>query len=102
MQPENYVLDCSDENDLVGIAENYDHVFSIYPNPSKGVFKIELAGNQFNNAYFSLYNTSGQLIVKPTILEQGKPWQTADKLSNGIFYVQLDGKFVQRKLMVIH
>jgi len=102
VQPETYVSDCSDENDLVSIPENYDHVFSIYPNPSKGVFKIELA-NRFSEAYFSLYNTSGQLIIKPTVLSPSKIWQPAYKLSNGVYYVQVqfDGLVALKKLMVV-
>lgn len=102
-KPEGYVLDCSDEEEIVSINENSDRVVSIYPNPSKGIFKIELASTQLNNSYFSSYNSSGQLVIKPTILPKGMSWQSEDKLSNGIYYVQLqlNGKFVQQKLMVI-
>lgn len=70
-QPEGYVMDCSDLNDLVSIEEeSISDAITIYPNPSTGVFRLAAGHANFRKATFSLYNASGQLIVEPTALNQ--------------------------------
>jgi len=104
VQPEGYVMDCSDANDLVSIEEEgIRNLITIYPNPSNGVFRIDVDGLNFKKALLSLYNANGQLIIEPTALQQNQQWLKYPDLDNGIYYlmVRLDDKVLRRKLVLV-
>lgn len=102
-QPQNFVADCSDVNFNVNINEHNENLFSIYPNPTNGHFKIETNGLLLKHALISLYNTSGKLIMKPKALILNQFWSTPNDLPNGLYYVQMNfkNKIYQEKLLLI-
>jgi len=103
-QPEGYVADCSDPNDLVSIEEeSIRDLISIYPNPSKGIFKIDFGGAHFSIAWVSLYNSYGQQILEPKKLSYDRQWLEFSNLSNGVYYlnIELDDMVLRKKLLVL-
>jgi len=103
-QPEGYVMDCSDPNDLVNVEEESINDFiNIYPNPSNGVFKIEIGDSHYSKALISLYNANGRLIIQPTILKQNQQGLDYPNLTSGVYYLKVkkDELVLQKKLVVI-
>jgi len=102
-QPEGFVADCTDVNDLVSINGYNENLFSVYPIPTGSHFKIELNETLLNNAYISLYTTNGQLVFEPKLITRNQLWSIPDDLLNGLYYVQLNFKneVYQEKLIVL-
>lgn len=61
------VTDSATVGSQVGLIENADIEFSIYPNPSTGVFQVTLATEQLDNLYIEVVNALGQQIMKKVI-----------------------------------
>ncbi len=101
-QPEGYVTDCSDLNDLVSVEEeSINHLFNIYPNPTNGIFKIHVADATFKQATLSLFNAQGQQVVQPVNLKQNQHRLNYPDLVNGVYYltIQTDDLIFRKKLM---
>lgn len=104
-QPEGYVADCSDPDDLVNIIDHQLSTnISIYPNPSSGNLQVVVDDVSFKFANFSIYNSAGKQIMPATPLTQNRQTFNFTHLGNGIYYVhiQLDnGMFLQKKWIVL-
>jgi len=104
-QPEGYVADCTDPEDLVNIIDHQLSAnISIYPNPSLGNFQVTVNDVSFNAANFSIYNTTGKQLISAIPLTQNQQIFNFTHLSNGIYYVhiQLDnGILLQKKWIVL-
>lgn len=102
-QPEGYVPDCTDANDLVSIEEeSVGKLINIYPNPSNGVFKIDVDELNFKVALISVYNVNGQQIIESTAMKQNQKWLEYSFLENGVYFlkVKFDGLVLRKKLVV--
>lgn len=102
-QPEGYVADCTDPDDLVDVTEiGENNSIDIYPNPSTGVFKIDVDLDNFSSATISLYNAIGKQIQAPTALPQNHQWIEYPNLTNGIYYltISLDREVLRKKVVV--
>lgn len=91
-------LDCYSENNeylwgtncrLTSINEGKDKEtrYLIYPNPTNGIFKIELIENRLIK--YNLYNCKG-ILIKSDLLSKENEINISD-LSNGFYFLQLEG-----------
>jgi len=102
-QPTNFVTDCTDINDAVSVPEESIHnLINIYPNPSNGIFKIEIGNGYYSKTLISIYNANGQQIIEPAALQQNQKWLEYPYLDNGVYYIKvdLDGLVLRKKLVV--
>ncbi len=77
-------------NVLTGIRDNVMSIgFSVYPNPSNGIFRIQ--GNTDDLVNIQLTNTIGQIIEEEVILEKGTFYREFNLVghSKGIYFLRL-------------
>ena len=76
--------DCDGVADMsVGTIEINGQTFEIYPNPTEGFLNIETSSDRYN---YSIYNTSGQLILQKDFNRGNIRLNTAE-LTKGVYYV---------------
>ncbi len=79
--------------DCTGIGENEDAHFSVYPNPNKGIFTIQMEANE--NVDIQLLNAMGALVYSEIGLRVNgiveKQIHTTN-IPNGIYYLHLIGE----------
>jgi len=89
---------------FVGINEsNNSNSITVYPNPSKGVFHIQLNDNHQFNSY-KLYNQYGQIVKDDVIDNNKKSFNVgSSQLTDGIYYLHLKGNNTTelKKLIVL-
>ena len=81
-----------------GVGDINDRMrFSIFPNPTKDIFTVELSTPAQSNMRFRVVDLIGRMILEKPI-EVGNTQQTvsASDLSEGLYFLQvvLDGKVV--------
>ncbi|MDA3866699.1 MAG: T9SS type A sorting domain-containing protein, partial [Salinivirgaceae bacterium] len=70
--------------------------FNIYPNPSNGVFNVDVDGN----ATVTVMNVAGQVVDSKTI--NGSQTITLDKVNAGVYFVRVQvGENVGTKQLII-
>jgi uncharacterized repeat protein (TIGR01451 family) len=90
----NSILDIS-----TGVAEQKESIASVYPNPSNGLFTIELSTKEKQN--LQLFDMSGNVVLSQTI-ENGKATIDANYLAAGIYNISIKGNdSVSNKKLVI-
>ena len=81
-------------------VQELEHTFhtSIYPNPTKGIFRIR---TDSDNLEVSIYSTLGELVLKERIINGLKQIDLSNQ-SKGIYFVKLKSgeKTEQRKLII--
>lgn len=77
--------------DTTGINELCQYNFTIFPNPVKEYFNIELSNSKGlnENTFISVYNIQGQLIIQQSI-KQTNTEVDISKLSKGLYIVKVD------------
>ncbi len=80
---------------LVGLTEDEAKLFSVYPNPSNGVFTI--TSDIQNNTDFTIYDSQGVVIKKGTITDFTKKLDLSN-FNKGIYILSLNGK--QKRLIL--
>jgi len=77
------------------------NVFSIYPNPAKGMFTVE---SKFEEPVrFRIYDMSGRLVAQPVALQAGVQQVFIDELMTGMYLIQFQteaGQTTTKKLLV--
>ncbi|MCF6348776.1 MAG: T9SS type A sorting domain-containing protein [Flavobacteriaceae bacterium] len=85
-----------DDTNTLGISGlEFENMATIYPNPSLGIFTIDLKNNILKNA--AVFTLSGQQVMEATTNEVN-----ISNLSNGIYFVKItsqSGKTVTRKII---
>ncbi|MDA3867124.1 MAG: T9SS type A sorting domain-containing protein [Salinivirgaceae bacterium] len=82
--------------DLTDIPELRAHEWSIYPNPSNGVFNLDVDGN----ATVTVMNVAGQIVDSRTI--NGSQTITLDNVNAGVYFVRVQvGEDVGTKQLII-
>jgi len=92
-------------NVITGINEkNFDATFSIFPNPAKDAFNVDLSNANNNNGVIEIYNTAGALVKTVDLGNAGIIRQNVSisGLSSGIYIVKttLGSRTSSRKLIV--
>tara|TARA_B100000809_G_scaffold252894_1_gene288186 strand:- start:603 stop:6143 length:5541 start_codon:yes stop_codon:yes gene_type:complete len=99
--------DCTFDVDItstVGIADNTRVNISIFPNPNKGLFTIDLGTEMNGDVTIQVYNLLGEVVYN----EYKKDSNTAYKLNlqhvdKGIYYVSIKSEksFITKKIMIM-
>lgn len=88
-------------DDLLSVSEtNQGEAFSIYPNPSDGVFILK--NNQNISQEITIYSALGQLI-RTQMIPVGSTTLDVRNLGSGIFFISIettDGKRATQKLII--
>lgn len=99
---------CNNENEileecLVGISEQNFAAFSLFPNPSTGIFKLSLDENLSGKASFYLYNAAGEQLKPVTIMQQNTYVLNYSFLPNGVYYLNilLNDQLLRKKLVIL-
>ncbi len=104
LQPEGFIDNCSDPDDLVFVLYNsLDNMVNIYPNPTNGIFKIHLEDATFKQATLSMFNAQGQQVGQPINLKQNQHWLDYPELTNGVYYLTIlvNDLIFRKKLVVV-
>jgi subtilisin family serine protease len=91
-------IDCTDINELSSVD------IAIYPNPSDGVFNIELTGQANKPLHILVMNVSGKVIYRlENVIVSGKALQKINisEFSNGIYNVSISDGSASKSLRII-
>jgi len=86
----------------IGIDEHQLNSIGLYPNPSEGMFVIELE-NSWKDAQIQVYNTTGELIAIMTAASQSKMEIDLTEHPNGLYYIKVisEDKVVTTKVSIL-
>ncbi|NQX96451.1 MAG: T9SS type A sorting domain-containing protein, partial [Flavobacteriales bacterium] len=81
-------LDVSDDNDFA---------FNVYPNPSNGLFNINLSSDEANTVQLSVKNLVGQTIINETVSVSGKTNHSISlaNYSKGVYFLTVGNETVK-------
>ncbi len=71
----------------VGIESLSDLGISIYPNPSNGVFNVDLQSKMLGNIDLKIYNVNGQIVYSKSISNTKKNYIDIREQASGIYYL---------------
>lgn len=83
----------------MGIDDNFSNNFYIYPNPSNGIFNVNLANKE--TTHFTVYNSLGQVIYQTTT---NNIVNTIDLSSynKGLYLLEINnGKSIQSRKLIV-
>jgi hypothetical protein len=86
---------------FVNTVENTIDRISIYPNPSNGVFRLQIFSGTDENADIAIYNTLGQKVYELTG-RTNKPVEVRPDLPPGQYLLQahtVTGKYTERLIV---
>ena len=66
--------------------ESNNNFFSVFPNPSAGIFNVQLRNN--GNAKVQVYNSIGKEILSETVNQNKNTINLSDK-SNGVYFIKI-------------
>lgn len=82
------------------LLETSADLFSVYPNPSSGLFNVDLGSEKFNK--IEVYTLSGEQVLTQTIMDQSNDIQiNMDKFADGQYILKLQGKDTQESLSIL-
>ena len=84
--------------------EIFENELNIHPNPSNGIFKVEIAGISSEDRSIAISNVLGEVVYFEEIKEHHNTSKTIDisHLGKGIYLVELQGNntTISRKIAV--
>ncbi|MBK7181605.1 MAG: T9SS type A sorting domain-containing protein [Bacteroidetes bacterium] len=90
---------------VTGIASNAAQVVSIYPNPSNGVFTLNINNAASNQVVISIMDIQGKVVYSESDKNVSAQYNKQINLTNlakGIYYVKLNiGSEVQIQKLII-
>ena len=87
-------------SEVVGITENDIASVSVYPNPFKEFTTVEF-NNSDNDIYrISLMDASGRIVMNAST-QSNKFIIKKENLNEGIYFLEIDGKYKSRQIVVI-
>jgi hypothetical protein len=72
----------------VGINENDDAGFNIYPNPGTNYFQIDISGDYSSNSFVKVYDMSGKVVIQKPIMGE-VIFVDMEPFASGIYLVNL-------------
>ena len=100
---ENSIFTQKQEYKLARVKEEIlSSKISIYPNPTRSFFTIEIKGQMQQDGLLSVFNANGQLVEKGMITSTKQEWAT-NNLPSGVYtvIVTIDQAIFKEKLVVI-
>ena len=73
----------------LNMFDNVDTTISIYPNPSEGLFTIDLKGYDEQRFNITVHNTLGQLIYSGEVTAQSPARLDLSSVTSGNYFVTL-------------
>ena len=75
---------------------------SVYPNPSNGVFTLELKGYNLNKTSYTIIDAVGRQIMKVESIDSEKSAIDMSKFEKGIYFVRVkqDGIIETKKIII--
>ena len=86
-----------------GIADNTRVKISIFPNPNKGLFIIDLGTEMKGNITIQVYNFLGAVVYNEAIENADSACKLdLQHVETGIYYVSIKGKqkYIVKKIMI--
>ena len=89
------------DSSSIDILEISNNPIIIYPNPSKGLFHINLSLIQYNNIALNLFDITGRLVYFDLITNNNNYTIDIKDRSEGIYILNLeiDGKQYQKRII---
>jgi len=92
------------QDNTVGLEELTNNVeYSVYPNPSNGVFNVKLNANTTENVILSVKNIVGQTVLTNKVTVAGYTRETVslENQSNGIYFLTIENNNVTKTVKLI-
>ncbi|MDG1690354.1 MAG: T9SS type A sorting domain-containing protein, partial [Flavobacteriales bacterium] len=85
-----------------GIDENFQESFKVFPNPSKGVFKIDYEPMSNSNIQLNIFDLTGRLVSKKDFENQREIFIDLSNKSQGTYLLKLlvDNEYLQKIIVV--
>ena len=74
---------------FIGLLENGQLTFTVYPNPSEGLFNIHFNGNAVNNAKVCVYDLTGRMVYQTAISNMGDMTIDISNRANGTYILEV-------------
>jgi hypothetical protein len=74
----------------LGVIEDFNNSFQVYPNPSKGIVNIKFTGTSIGPYRYTITTTVGQLVKSSESMLSINETLDLSELSSGIFYINID------------
>jgi hypothetical protein len=84
-----FSTNCNNGCSAVGIGEIAITTVSMHPNPSNGLFNIDIDLSSFKGLSIEIYNTTGQLILQKTLAENVTQVDLT-KHSKGMYFIKVE------------
>jgi hypothetical protein len=91
------------EASTVGVVENHDQTIRIFPNPSRGLFKVAMENTSAGEIEVSLLDISGRTILTETINGSSETTFELSEAPRGYYFVRLksdSGTSVRRVIII--
>jgi hypothetical protein len=75
--------------EIVGVEDNNQVNFSIYPNPNNGKFVIQMNDELIDNANFELFDAMGNLVYSKVLTNTNKHDISLKNVAYGVYTVRI-------------
>ncbi len=83
------IVDVRFDQAVTNIEEELSEEFQIYPNPSDGIFTIDLENIPARSVEAKVYNSLGQCVSTQTLTPSTKNYLNLESLEGGIYFLQV-------------
>ena len=84
------------------IDENYQESFNVFPNPNKGIFKIDYEPISNSNIQLNIFDLTGILVSKKDFLNQKEILVDLSNKSKGTYLLKIlvDNEYLQKIIVI--
>ena len=85
-----------------GTDENFQESFKVFPNPSKGVFKIDYEPMSNSNIQLNIFDLTGRLVFKKDFENQREIFIDLSNKSKGTYLLKIlvDNEYLQKIIVI--
>lgn len=93
-QAEDYALYIYQPESLTSSQLIKKEDLQVHPNPSDGIFNIQLASNLASSSILKIYNTQGQIVLEKTVNVNDSPQLqiSLENMQKGVYFVQISNQ----------